>query len=357
MTTRLARVAVDPDALRANLGRIRSLAPQARLLAVIKANAYGHGAVAVARALGGADAFGVANLAEAVQLREAGVRRPILILGGFRDGGELEAISRRRLWTVVHQDWQVERLTARRLDAPVRVWLKLDTGMHRLGLDADTFQDAWRRLAGHPNCDGPPVLMTHLACADDPGMDAFTREQLARFRRLTAGLVADTSVANSAALLAYPQTRTGWVRPGLLLYGAWPLTVPGPEAASAWTPAMRLSAPVVALRRLRAGDAIGYGATWVCPEDMEVAVVGAGYADGYPRHVPPGTFVLVSGCRAPVVGRISMDMITVDLRGVPRPAIGDEVELWGRSVRVEEVARAAKTIPYELLCAAGRCLG
>ncbi len=354
--TRLARVTVCSGALRANLARIRSLAPRARVLAVVKANAYGHGAVTVARALGEADAFGVANLAEAVQLREAGVRQPVLVLGGFRNDEELAAISRLGLWTVVHQDWQVERLTAASLPAPVGVWLKLDTGMHRLGLEAGPFREAWRRLEDHVNCLRPPVLMTHLACADDAAHPEFTHAQLRRFHAVTEGLRGESSIANSAALLAFPQTRAGWIRPGLLLYGAWPLLGGAQRDGLAWRPAMRLSAPVIAVRRLRAGDAVGYGATWVCPEDMDVAVVAAGYADGYPRHVPPQTPVFIGGRPARVVGRISMDMITVDLRGLPAPRIGDEAVLWGEEVRVDEVARRAGTIPYELLCAAGRCV-
>ncbi len=355
--TRLARVSVDPEALRTNLARIRALALDARVLAVIKANAYGHGAVSAARALSGADAFGVANVAEAIVLREADVRQPILVLGGFRNDEELDAISTLGLWTVVHRPWQVDRLCERRLPAPVGVWLKLDTGMHRLGLEGGAFRDAWARLTRSPNALQPPVCMTHLACADDPARAAFTRRQLDRFRAVAGDLGGPMSIANSAGLLAFPQTRVGWVRPGLLLYGGWPLLGAPPRRAAAWAAAMRLSAPVIAVRRLRAGDAIGYGATWSCPEDMEVAVVGAGYADGYPRHAPSGTPVLVGGRRAPLVGRVSMDLITVDLRGVPRPRVGDEVVLWGEEgLRVDEVARGAGTIAYELMCAAGRCL-
>jgi alanine racemase len=354
--TRLARVSVSGDALRANLARIRALAPGCRILAVIKANAYGHGAVTVARALEEADAFGVANVAEASRLREAGIGRPILVLGGFHDDQELETISRLGLWTVIHRPWQAQRLVETSLPAPVGVWLKIDTGMHRLGLDPDQFRGAWDRLARCRNCVQPPVPMTHLACADDPAHPAFTLEQLRRFQAATEGLSAEASVANSAALLAFPETRTGWIRPGLLLYGAWPLLRDAEGRAAQWRPAMRLSAPVIAVRRLRAGDTIGYGAAWTCPEDMAVAVVAAGYADGYPRHVPAGTPVGIGEGLGRVVGRISMDMITVDLRGLPPPRVGDEAVLWGGPVRVDEVARRAGTIPYELLCAAGRCV-
>ena len=354
--TRLARVSVDPAALRANLARVRALAPRARVLAVVKAHAYGHGAVSVARALEAAEGFGVANVAEAVQLREAGLAQPILVLGGFRSDEELGVLSRLGLWTVVHQLWQVERLTACALPAPVGVWLKIDTGMHRLGLDAGEFREAWSRLGASPNCRWPPVLMTHLACADNPHRSAFTEAQLRRFEALSRDLGAETSVANSAALLAHPRTRSGWVRPGLLLYGAWPLAGTAPHGKAAWRPAMRFTAPIIAVRRLHAGDSIGYGATWTCPTDMDVAVVAAGYADGYPRHAPSGSPVLIGGHRARLVGRVSMDMLTVDLRGVPHPRVGDEAVLWGRDPRVEEVAAGAGTIPYELLCHAGRCL-
>ncbi len=345
---RATRVAIDLAALRHNLGRARAAAPDSRILAAIKANGYGHGLVRVAAALDEADGFGVACLAEALQLREAGIRQPIVLLEGFFAADELAAISRHQLITAVHHEAQLTMLEQCRLERPIPVWLKVDSGMHRLGFPPGQVAAVWSRLAACPNVAEVVGCMTHLANADNLE-DAATRRQLTCFAGATAGLPGARSIANSAALLGWPESRSEWVRPGIMLYGVSPF-LGGRGEQHGLRPAMTLSSELIAVNRLQAGDAVGYGGAFVCPEVMPVGVVAAGYGDGYPRHAPNGTPVLVNGRRVPLVGRVSMDMITVDLRGQPEAKPGDPVVLWGEGLPVEEVAESAGTIPYELLC-------
>ena len=347
---RAARALIDLRALRHNLQRVHDAAPQSRVCAAIKADAYGHGLLRVAKALDAADAFAVACVEEAVVLREAGIVQPLVALQGFKSAQELRAAAARDVQLALHQDHQLKLLADTALPNPVGVWLKIDTGMHRLGFDWPRTAQLFERLEGLSSVAGTPRVMTHLACADDLDSD-FTNRQLHDFDRAVAGLAAEQSIANSAAILGWPDSHRDWVRPGIMLYGATPF-VNGNAEAEGLTPVMTLSAPLIAVKRLKRGDPVGYGGTWVCPEDMTVGSVAIGYGDGYPRHAPSGTPVLVSGRRTQIIGRVSMDLVTIDLRGIDAH-VGDEVTLWGEGLPVDEVAAQAGTISYELLCAVG----
>lgn len=343
---RPAQAVLDLSALSHNLERVRALAPGRGVMAVIKANGYGHGMVAAARALSKADAFAVACLDEALILREAGISHPLVLLEGFFSVREFAAIIQHRLSAVIHHEAQLQMLAADRPPAPMPVWLKVDSGMHRLGLAPDRVTVVYQRLQ-----DLPVTLlgwMTHLACADERDNPA-TAQQLGCFRQATAPYSEPKSMANSAGILAWPESHGDWVRPGLMLYGVSPFA--GQTGADHdLRPALTLASRLMAVNRFKRGDRIGYGGEWRCPEDMPVGVVAAGYGDGYPRHAEAGTPVLINGRRVPLIGRVSMDMICVDLRAQPAARIGDPVCLWGPDLPVEEVACHAGTIPYELLC-------
>lgn len=335
-------------ALQANLNRVRALAPRAKVMAIIKANGYGHGAVRVARSLQAADAFGVASLEEALTLRDSGITQPIMLLSGFLDPPELREIARANCWLTVHHPQHVEMLEQTRLDARLKVWLKIDTGMHRLGVAPAKVPVLWARLHALDWLDKPIGLMTHFACADDRD-DPCTGEQMTRFADCVQALPGERSLANSAGIFAWPASHADWVRPGVVLYGVSPFAEQHGNDLGL-NPVMMLSSRLISITLLKRGDAIGYGASWVCPEDMPVGIVAMGYGDGYPRHAKPGTPVLVNGHRVPLIGRVSMDSLYVDLRGYPQARIGDCVTVWGDGLPVEEVAAAANTIAYELLC-------
>ena len=347
---RSAHLRLDAGALRHNLARARGAAPTAAVFAVIKAQGYGHGLAWCAETLAEAcEGFGVATVGEGVALRDLGfTAHRICVLNGAATSDELDACAAHRLEPLVHQDWHARALAAGQR-RPLRVWLKIDSGMGRLGVPAAEAADWHRRLGDCADVEPPVGLMTHLACADDRS-DDFTELQLGCFRRATAGCEGPRSVANSGGVLGWPATHHDWVRPGIMLYGCSPFAE-GAEAELDLKPAMTLCTRLVAINHLQRGSAIGYGRTWTCPEDMPVGVAAIGYGDGYPRHAPNGTPVLVRGRRVPLVGRVSMDKITVDLRGLPEAALGDEVVLWGAGLPVEEIAHAAGTIGYELLCA------
>ncbi len=338
---------IDVAALRHNLNRVREQVPGQPVVAVVKADGYGHGLVRAARALAAAEAFGVACIEEALLLREAGFDHPIVLLEGFFEIAELESVARQRLVAVIHHPWQLEMLERARLPVPLRVWLKVDSGMHRLGFPPAEIPEARMRLMSCGNVQRPVVLMTHLANADDRE-DPATLRQLALFDEVHGG-EGECSIANSAAILGWPQACRGWLRPGIMLYGAAPF-LHGTGEAWGLRPVMTLRSRLIAVNRYPKGAAIGYGGSWCCPEAMAVGVVAVGYGDGYPRHAPSGTPVLVNGRRVPLVGRVSMDMITVDLRNQPQARVGDPVVLWGRGLPVENVAEHAGTIAYELLC-------
>lgn len=345
--SRITRAVVDPGALRHNLAVARQAAAPARVMAVLKADGYGHGLLAVAAALrGSAEAFAVSCLEEALPLRAAGLRQRIVLLEGPFTAADLPVFADRCLDAVVHTDWQVAALAAARLPAPVDVWLKVDTGMGRLGFPPARVAAVAAMLRAAPAV-GTLRFMTHLACADDRD-DATTPQQLATLEAALADLPGERSIANSAGTLGWPAARADWVRPGIMLYGCTPFVDGRP--APALRAAMRLEARLIAINHHRRGERIGYGGTFVCPQDMPVGVVSIGYGDGYPRHAPNGTPVCVRGRRAAVAGRVSMDMTCIDLRGVPQAEVGDTVVLWGDDPPVEEVAALCGTIGYELLC-------
>ena len=346
--TRPARVVINLGALRHNLARVRELSPNSRIMAIVKADAYGHGITRVATVLSSADAFGVACLEEARELRAAGITQPVVLLEGPYAASELTEIVQLDLEAVIHDRTQVEMLESVNLTSPVPVWLKIDSGMHRLGFLPEFFQEVWQRLHNCKAVAADIRLMTHLASANERD-NPMTAAQLACFRDLCRDIEAGQTIANSAGILAFPETHADWVRPGLMLYGVSPL-IDSYGDAEGLLPVMTLESQLIAIKKLRANEPVGYGATWYCPEDMPVGVVAAGYGDGYPRHAPSGTPVLVNGKRASLIGRASMDMLIVDLRKQPHAKVGDPVVLWGKGLPVEEIANHAGTIPYELLC-------
>lgn len=341
---------INLSALRLNLQRVRQAAPGTRVVAVVKANGYGHGIVRVARALDGADAFAVASIDEALELRSAGISQCIVLLEGIFEAAELPLVQQERLDVVVHHAGQLQLLERARLDAarPLRIWVKLDTGMHRLGFPPANFSSVLRRLRQCAGLAPEIILMTHLASADERNSHV-TAQQIACFETHTHAQHCTRSMANSAGILGWPATHYDWVRAGLILYGISPF--PETQAAQeGLQPVMTIKSRLIAVNHCKQGDSIGYGGTWTCPQDMPVGVVAFGYGDGYPRHATNGTPVLLNGQRVALVGRVSMDMITVDLRSQPQAQVGDPVVLWGQGLPVEEIAQCAGTIPYELVC-------
>ncbi|MDZ3822370.1 MAG: alanine racemase [Pseudoxanthomonas sp.] len=337
------------DALRGNLARVRALAPGARVMAVVKADGYGHGLERVARALAAADAFGVASIADGRRIRAIGLDNRVVVLSGMDEPADLADMRALALEPVLHHESQLAWLEAERDPRPLpTVWLKLDTGMHRLGFPPARAAAVHARLRALPQVGERIRLMTHFARSDEFGQPA-TAGQLERFAQATAGLPGERSLANSAAILGWPASHGDWVRAGGVLYGV--SAVAGRDGASfGFRPAMTLTARLIAINAVAAGEPVGYGGAWTCPQDMPVGVVAIGYGDGYPRHAAPGTPVLLHGRPAALVGRVSMDLATIDLRQHPEAAVGDEVVLWGPGLPVETIAGHAGTIGYELVC-------
>ena len=343
---------IDLSALRHNLKRARELAPGSRTFAVIKANAYGHGLLRVASALSGSDALAVARVEEAIILRRAGITGTLLVLEGFAGQEELEAAARYHLEVAIQQPEQLRLLEQNHLDQPLVCWLKVDSGMHRLGFQPQEVDAAWRQLTACSSVSPDLRLMTHLSSADDLS-DPATPEQLARFGQLRRHYGVACSIANSAGIIGWPEARSEWVRPRPPPTGATPMQGRTGEQEGL-RPVMTLGSRLLAINHFRKGSLIGYGGSWACPEDMRVGVVAAGYGDGYPRHAPAGTPVLLNGRRVPLVGRVSMDMLNIDLRSQPQAEVGDPVVLWGEGLPAEEIAGPAGTIAYELFCGVTR---
>jgi alanine racemase len=343
---------IDTAALRHNLARVRELAPASRVMAVIKANAYGHGLETVAAALECADGFAVARLEEALALKAAGVRKRILMLEGALTDEQLAVAAREGIELMVHTFEQLAMLEAHPGAEPLRAWIKLDTGMNRLGFRVQDFPQALDRL-GRIRCVVPdPVLVTHLASADEVASPQ-TAAQLAAFEAATRAVPGERSIANSAGILAWPVAHGDWVRPGLMLYGISPF--PGGSGRDLDLRAvMTFQTGVIAVKTVLPGETVGYGGDWRAERRTTMAVVAAGYGDGYPRGARSGTPVVVNGQRVSLVGRVSMDMLAVDVTDLPPVSVGDPVELWGSALAVEEVARWAGTIPYVLTCAVSR---
>jgi len=346
--SRLIRAVIDSEALRHNLSVVRARAGRAKVIAVVKANAYGHGLTGTALALQGADALAVARLEEALALRAAGIDTRIVLLEGVFSAAQLEEAAHERLDLVVHDPLQIELLERSGGGGRFALWLKIDSGMNRLGFACRDFAAALARIRALTPPPRELRLLTHLACANERD-DAFTQTQVGRFRAATQGLGYEVSIANSAGLFGAVTLGCHWVRPGLALYGASPF-----EDCTAGQlglrPAMTLMSSVIAVRCVARGETVGYGATWAAARDSLIAIVAAGYGDGVHRGLRSGTPVLIDGQRAPLAGRVSMDMLAVDATGLSGVRVGTPVVLWGQGLPVEEVARHASTIAYELLC-------
>lgn len=339
---------IDVGALQHNLERVHQLASGCSVLAMVKANAYGHGIVRVAQALSKADAFGVASLEEGVMLREAGIKQPIVLMEGLFYEDELREAARHDFTLVVHHAPCIDILENASNDIPpFSVWMKINTGMHRLGFDPADVASIYQRLLAIQQVKKPIGLMTHFAEADAVD-SAATKNQIELFKTLTSTYSGARSLCNSAGILAWPEAHADWVRPGLMLYGA--SSLPSHIGLSYdLKPVMTLWSRIIAVTQVKKGGKVGYGGTWTAPEDMRVGVVGVGYGDGYPQYAKSGTPVLIDGIESQLVGRVSMDMLTVDLRHVPHAAIGSTVVLWGHGLPVERVAQHNNTSAYEIL--------
>lgn len=348
--TRPIQARIDPSALESNL-RVARRSTSSRVMSAIKADGYGHGLLRAAEALAATDGYALLDIQDAVRLREAGYRQPILLLEGFFNKEELPVIAGHDLACVIHSTWQLAMLDAYPGSGKLDVWLKVNTGMNRLGFAPQQVVQAMEQLRRH-RAVRDIILMTHFANADEARGVA---EPLVLFNEIAAPYRIARSLANSAALLRYPETHADWVRPGIMLYGASPFAPSIGEQFSAQRlglkPAMTLSSRIIATQSLSSGDEVGYGALFRAERQMRIGVVACGYADGYPRHAPNGTPILVDGQRTVTLGRVSMDMLCVDLSAIPQADVGSNVVLWGEGMPVEEVARAAGTVSYELMCA------
>jgi len=356
---RSTRAIINTQALKLNLNRVREYAPSSQVMAVIKANAYGHGLMAVAKSLDAADAFAIARVDEAVQLRLGGIKKTLIVLGGFNCRAELEVAYTHDLVLVINNSNQFQILmdfidgSSEKVDKQVKIWLKFDTGMHRLGFYFGELSTIFSQLSPHSKINQPIGIMSHFACADEvDNLD--NRKQLDLYQNMLEQLNPGmTSMANSAAIINLPSSHFQWVRAGIMLYGVNPFPLQTGEDIGLQA-VMTLQANVIALKALSKGERIGYGSTWQCPEDMDVAVVAIGYGDGYPRHARSGTPVLINGMQTQLLGRVSMDMISIDLRPLKQNniavSVGDVVTLWGEGLPVERVAACSDTIGYELLC-------
>ncbi|MDO6461598.1 alanine racemase [Granulosicoccaceae sp. 1_MG-2023] len=349
---RAATVTIDLDAIAHNYRVAKSRAPQQKALAVIKANAYGHGAVAVAHKLEAqADGFAVACIEEAIELREAGISKPIVLLEGFFTADELDYICRHNIYTAVHNEFQLQAIADASLAQPINVWLKLDTGMHRLGFGPEEYKHAYQRLKAMAKVNSI-TLLSHFTSADDPDSPV-TQQQIDIYNSVNRDCPSPMSFANSAATMRHSAAHHDWQRPGIILYGSSPFKGDNDEVQAQLKPAMTLSSEVIAIHELQAGDAVGYNGTWVCDKPTRVGTVAMGYADGYPRQAKNGTPVLVNGQRTRIIGRVSMDMLTVDLTGLDAE-LGANVEFWGENLLANEVAPWCDTISYTLFTGISR---
>lgn len=359
---RSARVTIHPKSLQHNLLQAKKAAPESKTMAVIKANAYGHGAVETAGILYQlADAFAVSCIPEALELRDAKIDHPITILQGPQNDNDLRAAISHKLRLVIHDQSQLTLLNnfSGTQTSSIEVSIKLDTGMHRLGFDPSLSETLLTKLKNNPLVNAHTIeFMTHLSCADDLD-NSYSREQIEQFNTATRSFKLNKSLANSAGILGWPDSHADWIRPGIMLYGSSPFT----DAGSKDSPldrdkydlkaAMTFEAPLISIHDLKKNDPIGYSGTWLCPKDMRVGVIACGYADGYPRHAESGTPVWLNNKETQLLGRVSMDMIVVDLSQHENTRVGDLAELWGKNLNVDRIAQSAETISYELLCNAG----
>jgi len=348
MTPCVTRAIINLSACRHNLSVAKKSAPDSKCIAIIKSDAYGHGMVSIAKALNEADAFGVARIGEAIQLREAGITSPILLLEGFFSEEELSLVREHELDTVIHSESQLQLLETSNGNA-ISVVVKVDSGMHRLGFAPEEIKTVAQSLEKNSNVKQPLKFMTHFSSADDKHDDK-TLKQIDVFFQSIDGLnYNEISIANSAGILGWPQSHATWNRPGIMLYGASPF-VNGTAEDLNLKPVMTLSSKIISVKSVNKGETIGYGGTYICEKDMTIGIVAVGYGDGYPRHAKTGTPVLVNGKRCSLLGRVSMDMICVDLCEQPESVVNDPVILWGEGLPIEEIAASSETIAYELLC-------
>ena len=348
MTSSSTKAVIDLVACQHNLSIAQQAAPDSKCIAIIKANAYGHGMVQVAKALTNADAFGVARIDEAIQLREAAISTPILLLEGFSSQSELELICEHGFDSVIHNEEQIQLLEKSK-NKHINVVLKVDSGMHRLGFNPVDVNDAIKRLEKCPSVKKPLVLMTHLANADDKQDDKTVKQIDVFYQSIDSLSENEKSVANSAGILGWPQSHSSYNRPGIMLYGVSPF-INSTASVHNLKPVMTLSSKLISIKQIKKSEAIGYGGTYICDKDIIVGIVAIGYGDGYPRHAKTGTPVLVNGKRCSLLGRVSMDMICIDLSEQAQAKINDEVVLWGKGLPIEEIAEYSETIGYELLC-------
>ncbi|EOW4564777.1 alanine racemase [Proteus mirabilis] len=345
-----ATAVIDRRALRHNFQHVRDYAPHSHLIAVVKANAYGHGLLETAYTLmDDADCFGVARIGEALTLRSGGIVKPILLLEGFFDAVDLPILVVNHIETVVHSEEQLEALENADLEEPVKVWMKLDTGMHRLGVRPEEAEAFYQRLCACKNVQQPVNLVSHFSRADEPDIPEVTQNQIQLFQAFIQDKAGDKSIAASAGILFWSQVHYQWVRPGIITYGISPTGDNRTGKDFGLTPAMTLKTSLIAVRKHKAGEPVGYGGTWVSEKDTYLGVIAIGYGDGYPRSAPSGTPVWINGRKVPIVGRVSMDMISVDLGSELIDRVGDEAILWGDVLPVEEIAKYSGISAYELI--------
>lgn len=340
---------IDISALKHNLAIARKCAPSSKVWAIVKANAYGHGLSRGMRGFADADGLGLIEIEAAVELRKLGWQKPILLLEGIFESADMQTVAQHGLEIAIHNEIQIAFLEQSGLTQPINVHLKMNSGMNRLGFKPHLYRAAYARLQAIPAVRNI-TLMTHFANAEDADNSGMPlSEQLHRFNAAAEGLTGARSLANSAGSLLHPEVVTEWIRPGIMLYGA----TPGSKTAAEFglRPAMTLRSEIIGVQHIEAGEAVGYGSRFIARQPMTIGIVACGYADGYPRHAPDGTPMLVNGVRTKVIGSVSMDMINVDLTAVPDARIGSPVTLWGDGLPIDEVARAAGTVGYELMCA------
>lgn len=352
--TRPTRLIIHEQALLHNLARIQDYAPNTKVIAMVKADAYGHGIKKVAHVLrDSVAAFGVACLEEALQIRAENITTPIILMEGNFDASELKSVCQNHLEIVIHHQQQLSWLLANPLPNPIKTWIKLDTGMHRLGFSLTEFSEVYQKLKTCAWVNPDIGLMTHFASSDEL-QNPLTMTQTKIFNDTLSNMSSHSrSLANSAAIIAWPETHSDYIRPGIMLYGISPFADKTGKDFNLQA-AMSLESHLIAVKSCKKGESVGYGAIWQAPYDTTIGVVAIGYGDGYPRHMRPETPVLVNGQRAPLVGRVSMDMLTVDLKHQPNAKINDPVELWGPNLPIEEIAQHAGTSAYELACQIGR---
>lgn len=344
---RPAQAIIDLKALCNNYQLAQTISGQ-KAIAVIKADAYGHGSIECAKALEkNASAFAVACIEEAIELREAGIHNPILLLEGFFEESELPLIEQHHFWPVIHSPWQIVAIEKAHLTKPLKLFLKLDSGMHRVGFFPDQYEKAYTQLMATGKV-AKITLITHFARSDELDCD-YTQKQYQTFLQATKNLKAETCLCNSPTILAHPEVKSDWVRPGIMLYGSPPFEFPQAQAEQL-TPVMTLQSKIISIRELPAGEAVGYGGCFTTKQHTRIGVVAIGYADGYPRLAPNNTPVAVDGKLVPLVGRVSMDMLTIDLTNHPQAGIGSQVELWGKQISATKLASLCGTISYQLFC-------